>query len=203
VLRLALPSGRFLRYSSKVLAHLGAEMGINARRHSWNIQISATRVCVKLVKIRDIPLLFKLRHIHLGVCSDEWMREYNLNHRPLLDLRWCVTQMVYANRGSQSRSKKRELRIATPFPRIARRYFQSHGVPFSILHVSGSSEALVPDICDGLVDCSETGETLKANRLTVRDTLFESSVGFYCLPSAARTAAVYNIRRILERHCVR
>ena len=71
-------------------------------------------------------------------------------------------------RGEVGLPKRRLLRVATPFPEWAQRVLEEQGTPHTIFAVGGGSEALVgAGIVDVVFDIVETGETLRANGLTI------------------------------------
>ena len=67
-------------------------------------------------------------------------------------------------------------RVATSFPRIASRYFETLGIPIEIAPVSGSTE-IAPHlgVADVIVDLTSTGSTLRVNGLREIDTILDSS----------------------------
>ena len=58
--------------------------------------------------------------------------------------------------------------IATKYPNITRRFFESKGMDVDIVKIEGSVElAPLLELADGIVDIVETGTTLKENGLEV------------------------------------
>jgi ATP phosphoribosyltransferase len=79
-------------------------------------------------------------------------------------------------------------KVATEFPNLTRKYFESLGKQVEILTVSGTVE-LAPrlGLADLIVDVTETGKTLKENRLAIIDTILESSCRLICNRISYRT----------------
>ena len=71
-------------------------------------------------------------------------------------------------------------RIATELVKMTRRYLESEGVEAEVEYSWGSTEAKVrvPGLVDAIVELTETGSSLRANRLRVIETLFESTTRF-------------------------
>lgn len=67
----------------------------------------------------------------------------------------------------------------TEFPNIASKYFKEQGIECNIFHISGSSEACVPQIFDWCIDCVETGTTLLENDLMEKEIILESKVALF------------------------
>jgi ATP phosphoribosyltransferase len=67
------------------------------------------------------------------------------------------------------------LRIATEAVGLTRRYLKQHGVKAEIEFSFGATEVKPPLLADAIVDVSETGSSIRANRLRVIDTVLEST----------------------------
>ena len=70
----------------------------------------------------------------------------------------------------------RTLRVATKFPKIAKRYYASQGRDIDIIRLNGSIEiAPILSLSDVILDIVETGTTLRENHLEVIATVFPIS----------------------------
>lgn len=71
---------------------------------------------------------------------------------------------------------KDEIRVATSFPNIAKRYFEKLGKKAKISEIMGAVE-ITPSLgfCDCVIDITSTGTTLKSNRLKIVDKILSSS----------------------------
>jgi ATP phosphoribosyltransferase len=65
--------------------------------------------------------------------------------------------------------------IATEFVRITGEYFRKHGVTVNVEFSWGATEVKPPVLADAIVEATETGSTLRANRLRIIDTIMESN----------------------------
>ena len=75
--------------------------------------------------------------------------------------------------------ESRTLKVATKFPHIARRYYESKGRDISIIKLNGSIEiAPILGLSDVIVDIVETGKTLKENGLDALETIVPISARF-------------------------
>jgi len=72
---------------------------------------------------------------------------------------------------------KRPLTIATEYPNIASTWAMKRGLAHIVVHTWGSTEAYAPAFCDIVIDCVETGATLKANGLVEVETIMTSRMG--------------------------
>jgi ATP phosphoribosyltransferase len=65
--------------------------------------------------------------------------------------------------------------IATELVRVTRAYLQGHGVTANVEFSWGATEVKPPVLADAIVEATETGSTLRANRLRILDTVMESN----------------------------
>jgi ATP phosphoribosyltransferase len=65
--------------------------------------------------------------------------------------------------------------IATEAVEMTRRYLAQHGVTAEVEFSWGATEVKVPDLVDAIVDVTETGSSLVANKLRILETIMESS----------------------------
>jgi ATP phosphoribosyltransferase len=66
--------------------------------------------------------------------------------------------------------------IATELVQVTKRYFENLGVPVKKVEFSwGATEVKPPVLADAIVEATETGSTLRANRLRILDTVMESN----------------------------
>lgn len=167
---------------------------LDTRRLSWCVHLENLAVTVKLMKPPDIALLLAAGDIDFGVLPDEWVREHHAAAVAIRDLRWCSSRIVLAgdpkNFAKISRARPR---IATSYPKLADECLRPVLNDFFVRHVHGSAEAFVPEWCDGVFDCVETGSTLQANGLTVLRTFLHSSVRLFAASSAVACAHSRNI----------
>lgn len=64
--------------------------------------------------------------------------------------------------------------ISTEVVNLVRRYFEERGVKVTVEFSHGATEVKVPHLADAIVDVTETGSSLRANRLRIVDTVQES-----------------------------
>ena len=61
---------------------------------------------------------------------------------------------------------------------MTRKFLEKHGVQADVEFSWGATEVKVPDLVDAIVDVTETGSSLRANKLRVLETLMTSSPQF-------------------------
>src|SRR5437879_8053046 len=75
--------------------------------------------------------------------------------------------------------------IATEVVRITENYLAKHGVTARVEFSWGATEVKVPQLADAIVEVTETGSSLRANRLRIVDTVLESATVFIMNRAAA------------------
>src|SRR5207237_61850 len=68
--------------------------------------------------------------------------------------------------------------MATEIVRITGEYLKRHGVSGRVDFSWGATEVKVPQLADAIVEVTETGSSLRANRLRIVDTVLESATVF-------------------------
>jgi ATP phosphoribosyltransferase len=133
----------------------------------------------------DVPTYVEAGAADVGITGKDVLLEQS--DRPvyeLLDLGFGRCRMVLAGRVGSDRLDDSErslgaMRIATKYPRIAERYFESTGRQIELIEVKGSVElAPLVDLGDGIVDLVATGRTLEENELEVREEIVECTARF-------------------------
>jgi ATP phosphoribosyltransferase len=196
---LGLPKGRFLPNSLRVLQSMSAEIADHARRLAWLVRIRDVSLTVKLLKPPDIANLLATGEVDFGVLPDEWIREHHAAPVEMLDLGWCTSRIVLAGDPRHfDRACRDRLRIATSYPNFAAECLRPLVDDLVIRHVHGSAEAFVPDLCDCVFDCVETGATLQENGLTVLRTFLQSSVRLFA--ASAAVASRYSKHILMHFH---
>ena len=75
--------------------------------------------------------------------------------------------------------------IATEVVQITEKYLAKHGVKARVEFSWGATEVKVPQLADAIVEVTETGSSLRANRLRIVDTVLESATVFIMNQAAA------------------
>jgi ATP phosphoribosyltransferase len=65
--------------------------------------------------------------------------------------------------------------IATELVQVTRNYFASRNIPVTVEFSWGATEVKPPTLADAIVEVTETGSSLRANRLRIIDTVLESN----------------------------
>ena len=175
-LDIALPKGRL---GEKVVALLGESgMGCaNLDEDSRKLVLENDDGSLRFfwVKPADVPIYVERGAADAGVAGKDVLVEHGADVYELLDLGLGKCRMCVAGyQGALERGGV--LRVATKFPNIATRYFQSRGRAIDIIKLNGSIElAPILGLADVIVDIVETGTTLRENDLEVLEEIMPIS----------------------------
>lgn len=175
-LDIALPKGRL---GEKVVALLGESgMGCaNLDEDSRKLVLENDDGSLRFfwVKPADVPIYVERGAADAGVAGKDVLVEHGADVYELLDLGLGKCRMCVAGyQGALERGGV--LRVATKFPNIATRHFQSRGRAIDIIKLNGSIElAPILGLADVIVDIVETGTTLRENDLEVLEEIMPVS----------------------------
>ena len=159
------------------------------------------------VRAADVPEYLADGAADLGVTGLDLVEESGRNVERVLDLGFGRCRLVVAVRDEATATSATDLpagtRVATSFPRIASRYFESLGIPIEIAPVSGATE-IAPHlgVADVIVDLTSTGSTLRVNGLREIDTILDSSAHLIArqesLADHAKRGAIQDLATAIE-----
>jgi len=170
IIKIAIPKGRMLEESVKLLNEAGFEFSDIFETKALSVKSSCSRLEVLIVRSADVPAYVAHGASDLGIAGKDVLMEnedVSGNIFELLNFKFGRCRIVIA-------AKKDEvpeypvLRVATKYPAIAKKIFDSKGKPVEIIKLYGSVElAPLTDLADVIVDIVETGATLSANGLAI------------------------------------
>lgn len=134
-----------------------------------------------IVRPSDVPTYVEYGGADAGIVGKDVLMEQESDVYEPLDLRFGACRIsVAALQGEGSKDRlSSKVRVATKYPRITERYFNTRGIPVEIIKLYGSIElAPVVGLADRIVDLVETGGTLKAHDLVEVETIAKSSARF-------------------------
>ena len=148
---------------------------------------------VLFLRAQDIPEFVATGAIDIGITGQDQVAEAGAQLEQVLELRFGYCHMAVAVPEASGIKDASEIKdgskIATSYPNIARRYFESLGKDVSIIVVTGAAE-IMPylGISDYIVDLVSTGSTLKMNRMIEAGRILDSQ------------AAVFTSKQSMERY---
>ncbi len=182
MLRIALPNkGRLSEDTRELFNDAGLEVRSSSER-SLTASLGGEFEAI-FVRAQDIPEFVADGAADVGVTGWDLVSESERALVSHLDLGFGRCRLVVAAKDDagitsidQIGSAEKPARVATVFPRIAKRFFADRGRPVEIVPVSGAAE-IAPHlgIADVVVDLTSTGSTLRVNGLREVETVLLSS----------------------------
>lgn len=177
-LRIAVSKGESLDERIDLLDSLGFDVRA-LKNLGRKLIITTSNAEFIIARSRDVPLLVYKNAVDCGICGVDSVIESTLDVKVLMELKSGKCMYAYALPEGGIGDYNRRLRIATEYPNITKRYFDSIGKEVEIVTMRGGVEiAPYCGISDGIIDIVITGETLKANKLRVVDCVLESTDSF-------------------------
>lgn len=182
---LALPKGRILKAVTPLMAGTGMApsadcLGDSSRK----LRFSTEDPGVDIVRVRsfDVATFVAAGGAQVGICGSDVLMEFDYPeiYAPL-DLgigscRIAVAQPAHLPHDPQEWSRWSEVRVATKYPAITRRFFAARGINATIVHLHGAMElAPMLGLSRLIVDLVDTGSTLRANGLKEVETIAQVS----------------------------
>jgi ATP phosphoribosyltransferase len=183
-LKLAVPRGALFGETLDVLDAAGVDTS-ELRGDSRSLIFETDGMTLVTMRPSDVPTYVEAGAADVGITGKDVLLEQS--DRPvyeLLDLGYGRCRMVLAGRRGSDRLDESQrslgmMRIATKYPRIAERHFESTGRQIELIEVKGSVElAPLVGLGDGIVDLVATGRTLEENELEVREEIVECTARF-------------------------
>jgi len=190
-LKVAIPKGSLQEPTIELLAKAGYEIYVSSRglRPSSN----DPELDLYLIRAQEIGRYLGQGFIDCGITGYDWAYENGVDLVDLGELPYSrattrPTKWVLVVPEDSPIRKPEDLegkRIATEGVGITERYLKERGIKAEVEFSWGATEVKVPDLVDAIVDVTETGDSIKANRLRIVDTLLTSFPHFYASPAAA------------------
>jgi ATP phosphoribosyltransferase len=201
-LKIAVPRGALFRETLDLLDSLG----IDTREVRENDRkLVFPDVGIVTMRPSDVPTYVEHGAADIGITGKDVLLEQSEREvYELLDLRYGLCRMVVAEREGENAMEEAlrrlgAVRLATKYPRIARRHFADTGRQAEIVEVKGSVEiAPLTGLVDGIVDLTATGTTLKENNLLEREEICVCTARLIANPVAHKLRAP-EIDRLIER----
>jgi ATP phosphoribosyltransferase len=183
-LKIAVPRGALFTETLDVLDGAGIDTA-ELRGDSRSLIFEASGVVLVTMRPSDVPTYVESGAADVGITGkDVLLEQSDRVVYELLDLGFGRCRMVLAAQTGDDRLAEAQrrlglMRIATKYPRIAERYFESTGRQVELVEVKGSVElAPLVGLGDGIVDLVATGRTLEENELEVREEIVECTARF-------------------------
>ena len=186
-LKLGIPKGSLQDATVQLFAKAGFNIYIGAR--SYFPSIDDPEIECMLIRAQEMARYVSDGVLDAGLTGRDWIAEHELGDGTTGVLT-SIADLVYAKQSygtvrwvlavpdDSAIRTPQELAgatIATELVRVTRAYFAKHQVEVKVEFSWGATEVKPPVLADAIVEATETGSTLRANRLRIIDTVMESS----------------------------
>lgn len=169
-LRIALTKGRLEKDTVGLLERFGYDCtSIREKGRKLILSVPDGNLEVVLAKANDVITYVEHGVCDMGVVGKDTIMEMQGKCFELVDLGFGRCKFALAaKKGYDFYAGYNVKTIATKYPNITRKFFESKGMDVDIVKIEGSVElAPLLELADGIVDIVETGTTLKENGLEV------------------------------------
>jgi ATP phosphoribosyltransferase len=183
-LKLGIPKGSLQDATIDLFARAGWKISLGSR--SYVPSIDDTEIECLLVRAQEMARYVESGALDAGITGHDWVVETNAQVAELAEFvyakqRLARVRWVLAVPEDSPMRQPRDLEgkvIATEVVNITEKYLATHGVKARVEFSWGATEVKVPQLADAIVEVTETGSSLRANRLRVVDTVLESATVF-------------------------
>jgi len=180
-LKLGIPKGSLENATIDLFRRAGFTITTSTR--SYFPGIDDPEIECMLIRAQEMARYVEDGILDAGLTGRDWIEENEAQVEAIADLIYAkqsfgkVRWVLAAPETSEFHSV-RDLEgkiIATELVSTTKRYLASHGVAAKVEFSWGATEAKPPVLADAIVEVTETGSSLRANKLRVIDTVLESN----------------------------
>jgi ATP phosphoribosyltransferase len=213
-LKLGIPKGSLQDSTIQLFGRAGFAIYVNSR--SYFPSIDDPEIECMLIRAQEMARYVSDGVLDAGLTGQDWIQEHELGDGKIGVLE-AVADLVYSKQSfgkvrwvlaapeSSSIKSAADLEgktVATELVRVTRSYFKERGVKVKVEFSWGATEVKPPVLADAIVEATETGSTLRANRLAILETIMESNTQLIAnktaLSDTAKRTKIENIALLLK-----
>jgi len=183
-LKLGIPKGSLENATIDLFRRAGFTITTSSR--SYFPAIDDPEIECMLIRAQEMARYVEDGVLDAGLTGRDWVIENEAEVEVIADLIYAkqsfgkVRWVLAVPEASPVRSAK-DLEgkiVATELVGATRRYLASHGVTAKVEFSWGATEVKPPELADAIVEVTETGSSLRANKLRIVETVLESNTQF-------------------------
>ena len=181
ILRLGLPKGSLQEATIEKMAKAGFNIQVSSR--SYVPYVDDEELEIRLIRAQEISRYVDHGYLDCGITGHDWITENNSDVHEVGEFlfskatrqpaRWVLA--VREDSEIRSAQDLEGKRVATEMVNVTRQYLDRHGVKAEVEFSWGATEFKAHELVDAIVELTETGSSLKANKLRIVDTLLVST----------------------------
>jgi len=190
-IRLGIPKGSLQDATIALFKRAGWNVYADGR--SYFPSIDDKEIECMLIRAQEMARYVDHGVLDAGLTGIDWVVESGLSVTSITSLtyakqsrrkvRWVLA--VPEGSGFEKAEDLEGKTIATELVGVTKKYFADKGVNVKVEFSWGATEVKPPMLADAIVEVTETGSSLKANRLTIIDTVMESETHLIASQAAA------------------
>ena len=181
LLNFGLPKGSLEEATLKLFARAGFSISKGSRSYtpSWD----DPEIDGRFVRAQEMSRYVEDGFFDCGLTGRDWVRENSSDVEIVTDLIYSrasnrISKWVLAVPENSDIKTAKDLEgksIATELVNVTREFLAQNGVKAEVEFSWGATEVKVPELVDAIVDLTETGSSLRANKLRIVDVLMETN----------------------------
>jgi len=207
-LKLGLPKGSLQEATFELFKMAGFKIYADSR--SYRPVVDDEELDITLVRAQEIPKYVEQGVFDCGITGYDWIVETGAKVEEIEELLYAksgfrpVRWVLAVPENSQIRTAKdlAGKRIATEVVHIVKKYLAAKKVKAEVEFSWGATEVKAPDLCDAIVELTETGSSLRANNLRIVEEVLKSTTRFIAnaqaLKSSFKKEKIENISILLK-----
>lgn len=180
-LKLGLPKGSLQESTMMLLEKAGFRFSGAGR--SYYLNSDDETIEARMVRSQEMAPYVEDGHFDAGITGLDWVMETGADVVAVADLVYSKASMrpckwVLAVPDSSDIKSVKDLEgksVATEVVNLSRAYFQKHGVNVDVEFSWGATEIKAPEFVDAIIEITETGNSLRANKLRIVETILETN----------------------------
>jgi ATP phosphoribosyltransferase len=180
-LKIGIPKGSLQESTFELFKKAG--WVIRATERSYYPDVDDPELEVMLIRAQEMARHVESQVLDCGLTGIDWVLESGCKVKKVADLVYAkqglrkVRWVLAVPESSKFKSVKdlKKKRIATELVNVTKKYLKANKVNALVDFSWGATEAKPPELADAIVELTETGSSLKANKLKIIDTVLESN----------------------------
>jgi ATP phosphoribosyltransferase len=180
-LRFGLPKGSLQEATIEKMARAGYNISVSSR--SYVPYVDDEELEIRLIRAQEISRYVEHGYLDCGITGHDWIEENGSNVHEVGEFlfskatrqpaRWVLA--VPETSPIKSVRDLKGKRIATEVVNLTKKYLRKHKVKAEVEFSWGATEVKAHELVDAIVEITETGSSLRANKLRIVDTLLYST----------------------------
>lgn len=179
-LKFGIPIGSLQEATLAMMQRAGFNVSIRPRNYYPSVDDEELEA--RLIRPQDMSRFVEKGVIDCGLTGSDWVAEngskvhavteLTYSKQTLNPIRWVIA--VPEDSPVKTVKDLQGKRVSTELVNVAKAYLRKHGVKANVEFSHGATESKAPDLVDAIMDCTETGSSLKANRMRIVETVIVS-----------------------------